>query len=125
MISCWISPSIRGRPVPIFELASYFAATSSRSQRSSVSGVTMGRDLSEPASAQPLCRTGKPTPLGIREPQAFAAELVTENSVLFLEILDHLLLVAAKPSGEKNDQQLQRQRCHRETLDPSPRAKID
>ena len=40
-ISFWISPSIRGRPGPLLELPSYFAATSSRDQRSSVSGVTM------------------------------------------------------------------------------------
>ena len=75
-----------------------------------------GPRLTESASAQPLFRTGQPLPLGIREPRAFTAELVTENSVLLLEILDHLLLVSTKPSGEKNDQELQRQRCHRETL---------
>ncbi len=36
-----ISPSIRGRPGALLELPSYFAATSSRYQRSNVSGVTI------------------------------------------------------------------------------------
>jgi len=79
-------------------------------------GCDGGRDLSEPASAQPLCGTGQPTPLGIREPQAFPTELIAENPVLLLQILDHLVLVSAQPSGEKNDQELQTQGRHRETL---------
>jgi hypothetical protein len=72
----------------------------------------------------------EPASLCVGESNSLSAELVTENSVtrklrfLLLEILDHFLLVAAQPAGEKKDQELQRQRCHREMRARPGRARI-
>jgi hypothetical protein len=83
-----------------------------------------GGDLSETTSAQLLRLPGKLAALCVGEPDTLTAELLTKNAVLLLEILDRLLLVAAQPAGQQNDEILQRQRRHRHTLARSGRAKI-
>jgi hypothetical protein len=51
--------------------------------------------------------------LCVGEPETLSAELLTQNAILLLEILDRLLLVPAKPTGQQNDEEWQRQRRHR------------
>jgi hypothetical protein len=42
--------------------------------------------------------------LVILQPQAVALQLLSENAVLFYEVLDDVLLVAIDPSGEGHEQ---------------------
>jgi hypothetical protein len=84
-----------------------------------------GGDPSEAATTKALRFSRQSTPLGMREPQAFLVELLAENAVLPLEMLDHLLLVAAEPYSQQRHEELQRQRCHRETPARPGSAEID
>jgi hypothetical protein len=55
--------------------------------------------------------------LSIGEAQSLAAQLLTERSVLFLEIFNHVLLVSIDPAGEDQHQKkLQWQTIHQPDL---------
>ena len=69
-----------------------------------------------PSEAPSLC---------VGKPETPSTKLLAESAVLLLEILDHLLLVAAKTAGQKNSEEFQRQRRHRKTLARPVRAEID
>jgi hypothetical protein len=46
----------------------------------------------------------EPTALVVRQPEAAALHLLSENAVLLYEVLDSVLLVAIYPSGERHEQ---------------------
>ncbi len=50
--------------------------------------------------------SSEPTMLGICEAQISAIEVFAKNSVLVLETLDHVSLVAVDPSGDEQDGEL-------------------
>jgi hypothetical protein len=50
--------------------------------------------------------SGEPTALGIGEANAPPTQVFLEHAVLFLEILDHVQLMAVDPPGEYHEQQL-------------------
>src|ERR1039458_3939489 len=52
--------------------------------------------------------SGESTALGIGEANASPTEALREHAVLFLEIRDHVLLMALDPPGEHHEQQLKR-----------------
>ncbi len=59
-----------------------------------------------------MSAASKASSLDIGEPEACPSQLRAENTVLLLEVLDHLLLVAIHPAGEGQDQELQREAIH-------------
>lgn len=48
------------------------------------------------------------TPLTIREPEPTAAQLDPQDSILFHQIRDHVLLLPIEPAGERSQEELQR-----------------
>ena len=52
--------------------------------------------------------SGESTALSISETKAPPAQAPLEHEVLFLEILDHVQLMAVDPTGEYHEQQLKR-----------------
>jgi hypothetical protein len=52
--------------------------------------------------------SGESTALGIGEANASPTQALREHAVLFLEIRDHLQLMAVDPPGEHHEQQLKR-----------------
>jgi hypothetical protein len=48
----------------------------------------------------------QPTPLIIREPQPSAAQLGSQNSILFCQVPDHVLLLATEPAGVGGEEEL-------------------
>jgi hypothetical protein len=47
----------------------------------------------------------EPAALVVRQSEALALQLLSENVVLLYEVLDEVLLVAVNPSGERHEQQ--------------------
>jgi hypothetical protein len=84
-----------------------------------------GRDASESARTKALRFSRQSTSLRVRKPKALSTDLLPENAVLLLQVFDDLLLVPTQPTGKQNKSELQRQRCHRETLARPGRAKFD
>ena len=90
------------------------ARTASSSLRATV--VLLGNELSVPAkdrvrrhqpgelrqrtSADRSALRREPPPLDVGEAQTTATELLTKHTILLLEVLDHLDLVAGHPAGE-------------------------
>jgi hypothetical protein len=64
-----------------------------------------GHSPQEP-SAQPMPLRREPAALVVRQSEALALQLLSENVVLLYEVLDEVLLVAVNPSGERHEQQL-------------------
>jgi hypothetical protein len=52
--------------------------------------------------------SGESTALGIGKANALPTQALLEHAVLFLEILDHVQLMAVDPTGEYHEQQLKR-----------------
>src|SRR5262245_9697471 len=57
------------------------------------------------ASAQPMSLRCEPAALVVRQPEALALQLLSEDVVLLYEILDDALLLAINPSSERHEQQ--------------------
>jgi hypothetical protein len=76
-------------------------------------GSHQGLDLGEPFSADLLGLRGETPALLIGESQSFSAYLLPQRSILLLEIIDDLLLMATDSAGEDQHQELQRQSVHR------------
>ena len=57
----------------------------------------------------PVGAAGEAPPLCVRQLQAPVAELLAEDAVLFLEVRDDGLLVAAQPAGERPDAEAERE----------------
>ena len=60
-------------------------------------------DREQALPAHGLCRKGEPSPLRIGKPKSFGSELLTEDTILGLEIIDGFLLVSVYPAGERRD----------------------
>jgi hypothetical protein len=62
--------------------------------------------------------------LSIREAKSLAAELLEESLVLGLQVLDGLFLLAADPSDQREQEELNRERHRAWTLARLQRAEI-
>ena len=63
-------------------------------------------------------------PLSIREAKSLSAELLEQSLVLGFQILDGFLLLAAKPSDQQEQEELNRERHRHRTLARLQRAGI-
>ena len=70
-----------------------------------------GRDLAKAASADELGFASEPAALGVGEAPGFAAELLEQNAIFFLEVFDDGLLVSVHPAGHGNEEELELS-CH-------------
>ena len=71
--------------------------------------------LAQALASEQLAPDCKTTALIIRETQTPAAELLTQNPILFSQLVDQILLLTVQPSGQGEDEELQRVR-HRRRL---------
>jgi hypothetical protein len=76
-------------------------------------GSHQGLDLGEPFSADLPGLRGETPALVVSESQSLSIYLLPQGSILLLEIVDHVLLMAAYPASEDQHQKLQRQSVHR------------
>src|SRR5215468_3907512 len=70
------------------------------------------RELAEPRSSERLCPSGEAPTLRIREAKSPSSELLPERQILGLQILDYLCLLAADPSDQQEQEELDRERHH-------------
>ncbi|MBK7951179.1 MAG: hypothetical protein IPK00_21070 [Deltaproteobacteria bacterium] len=63
--------------------------------------------------AQLLGALGEATALYIREAKALSTQLLAKRSVLFLQIVDHVLLGSIHPASQKQRESLKRETDHR------------
>jgi hypothetical protein len=75
-----------------------------------VSGVTFGFKLVQHLAPECLRFSGEPAALGVGETKAPTTQALLEHAVLFLEILDHVQLMAVDPTGEHQEDYLKRQK---------------
>src|SRR5258705_6101316 len=68
------------------------------------------RNLAEPSSPERLCLTRETATLSIREAKWLAAELIEKSLVLGLQVLAGLFLLAAYPSDQQEQEELNRER---------------
>ena len=66
-----------------------------------------GRDLPQPATAQPIRSDGESAPIVIRQLQAPTPQLAAKNTILFEPITKDFSLLAVQPAGEEREQQLE------------------
>jgi hypothetical protein len=66
------------------------------------------------ASAQHSALRRQAAALVVGEPQLSAAQLLAEHAVLFLQVVDHRDLAPVDPTGERQQQELQRRGAHAE-----------
>ena len=64
-------------------------------------------ELAQQFSAKRFTLHGEATTLGVREAQAAAAEFLSQNTVLRLQVVDDVLLLAIHPPGEGEEEELQ------------------
>ena len=69
-------------------------------------------DFNELLTTHPLRAFGETPPLNIGEAKAPSNQLLSEGSVLFLEIVDHVLLSPIHPAGQNQCQELKRESVH-------------
>ena len=62
--------------------------------------------IKSPAPQQPGLH-GQSHPLFVREPKSLSSELFLEYTVLLDEIIDDHLLLAVKPAGQRNDEEVE------------------
>ena len=115
-----------GRPGPRRVLPSYFLAINARCQASKVSGVTIVAMIPQYASSECPGFRGEPTALIVREAQTSGPELFPQDAVFLLQIVDDIALLLVHPTGERDQDELQRmrQRGHgvQATRGPTPSA---
>ena len=58
-----------------------------------------GRNLGQRLAAQSLGLDGEPAPLVVREPETLAPKPGSEHTVLLLQVVDHILLLAVDPAS--------------------------
>jgi hypothetical protein len=71
-----------------------------------------GPDLHELLTTRLFRKFGETPPSNVRETKALSAQLFSERSVLFLEIVDHILLGSIHPAGQNQCQELKRESVH-------------
>jgi hypothetical protein len=76
------------------------------------------RDLREDPPADRVARTSEASTLPVGEAQTARTEELSLDSVLGLEVLDHVLLLSVDPTGAGHDEELKRQ-CERHREPPS------
>ena len=65
-----------------------------------------GGDLAEDSASEKLTLRRQPSSLVVGQPEALAAQLLTEDTILFLQVADDGLLVPIDPTGCRYDQRL-------------------
>src|SRR5262249_45427821 len=68
------------------------------------------RELAQQPSAERPGLRGEPTTLIVREAQASRSKLLAQDAVLFLQIVDDVALLLVDPTGERDQDELQRMR---------------
>ena len=72
----------------------------------------VGSDDACHSSQRPLSESlashGESAALGVGQPKRSTAELLAEDAILLSQIVDQILLVAIQPSGQGEDEELQR-----------------
>ena len=63
------------------------------------SGCGNGRNLGQRLVAQSLGLDGEPAPVVVREPETLAPKPGSEHTVLLLQVVDHILLLAVDPAS--------------------------
>ena len=58
-----------------------------------------GRNLGQCLAAQSLGLDGEPASVVVREPETRAPKPGSEHTVLLLQVVDHILLMAVDPAG--------------------------
>ena len=58
-----------------------------------------GRNLGQRLAAQSLGLDREPAPLVVREPETLAPKPGSEHTVLLLQVVDHILLLAVDPAS--------------------------
>ena len=98
----------RGRPGPRRWVPSYFFAISFLYQRNKVLGVTRSEISFRPSlpNAFAFAARRRRWTLIIGETYATFTELLPENSILFLEVFDRILLGPADPPGKSQREEL-------------------
>jgi hypothetical protein len=73
-------------------------------------GVGRGdrRDVEQGAAADPVRSSGQPSPVVISQPKSTAAELSTQESVLFDEVGQRLSFPAFQPTSQHQQHHLER-----------------
>ena len=61
-------------------------------------GCGNGRNLGQRLAAQSLGLDGEPAPIVVREPETLAPKPGSEHTVLLLQVVDHILLLAVDPA---------------------------
>ena len=87
------------RPGLRFLLPSYLAAMRQRYQRRSVAGVATDAIWARRLAAQSLGLDREPAPVVVREPETLAPKPGSEHTVLLLQVVDHILLLAVDPAS--------------------------
>jgi hypothetical protein len=68
------------------------------------------RELPEPSSSEWLRPSGEAATLRVREAKSPSSQLLTERPILGFQVLDDVLLLAADPSNQEKQQELNRER---------------
>ena len=66
-----------------------------------------GREFLEHVTADLLRLRCQSAPLSVGEEKTLVADLLPEDAVLFLEVLDHVLLLAIHPACERNHEEVE------------------
>ena len=67
-----------------------------------------GRDLPQHATPKPMPQFGKAAPLAVIQAQSLPFEPRLEDTVLFTQERDDVVLLMSKPTAQRRDQELQR-----------------
>src|SRR3954447_18114448 len=96
---------VKGRPGFRLALPSYFCAISLQCQASRVSGVTRVTTSARSLRPKPLARTAKRRRWSSVNRKR-RSELFAQDSVLFAQILDYILLPLIDPTGQHDHNEL-------------------
>lgn len=73
-------------------------------------------DLTEPSPVDRMRDPRQPGSLSVREPEGLPAQLLAKDVVLGEQVGDYLLVLAVHPPSQHENEELQRERHHRDTL---------
>ena len=99
-MSSRMSFAVGGRPGLRFLLPSYLAAMRQRYQRRSVAGVATDAIWASASRPKAWGLDREPAPVVVREPETLAPKPGSEHTVLLLQVVDHILLLAVDPASQ-------------------------
>src|SRR5439155_9240013 len=88
----------------------HFRATSSRCQRSSVSGVTIVQSSCSAMRPSALAFCGKLAALGVSKDDAPSTEAFAKHAILGFEVIDRRRLSPLQPTSNQHEQELKQSR---------------